>query len=146
MEHTHSIIIIKNSKGEYLQYFDSRWNSYLFPNCKLINENHKQLINQYLVQNFDFLTSEKYTIEYIMDKIHVKFSESAKINKEYHHYFYNIKLNNIPNIMQNPTFIANDKSFKWFSLERLQEDKRIQQVNSDIVSFIRDIEEQTLKK
>ena len=140
MEHTHSIIIIKNENGEYLQYFDTRWDSYLFPNCKLTNENHKQLINQYLIQNFNFLTSEKYTIEYVMDKVHTKFSESAKVNKEYHHYFYNIKLDNIPNFMQNPTFSANDKTFKWFSLTDLQEDKRIQQVNSDIVSFIKDID------
>ena len=146
MEHTHSIIIIKNENGEYLQYFDTRWDSYLFPNCKLTNENHKQLINQYLIQNFNFLANEKYTIEYVMDKVHTKFSESAKVNKEYHHYFYNIKLDNIPNFMQNPTFSANDKTFKWFSLTKLEEDKRIQQVNSDIVEFIKTIDEEILKK
>ncbi len=146
MGHTHSIIIIKNENGEYLQYFDTRWDSYLFPNCKLTNENHKQLINQYLIQNFNFLANEKYTIEYVMDKVHTKFSESAKVNKEYHHYFYNIKFDNIPNFMQNPTFSANDKIFKWFSLTKLEEDKRIQQVNSDIVGFIKTIDEEILKK
>ena len=146
MEHTHSIIIIKNEIGEYLQYFDTRWDSYLFPNCKLTNENHKQLINQYLIQNFNFLTSEKYTIEYVMDKVHTKFSESAKIDKEYHHYFYSVELQSMPDFMQNSTFSANDKTFKWFSLTEMLEDKRIQQVNSDIVSFIKDIEEQAFKK
>ncbi len=140
MEHTHSIIIIKNNNGEYLQYFDARWDSYLFPNCKLTDDNHKELINQYLIQNFNFLTSEKYTIEYVMDKVHTKFSESAKINKEYHHYFYSVELQSMPYFMQNSTFSANDKTFKWFSLTELEEDKRIQQVNSDIVSFIRDID------
>lgn len=142
MEHTHSIIIIKNETGEYLQYFDTRWDSYLFPNCKLTNENHKQLINQYLIQNFNFLANEKYTIEYVMDKIHTKFSESAKINKEYHHYFYSVELQSMPDFMKNSTFNANDRTFKWFSLTKLEEDKRIQQVNSDIVSFVTDIEEQ----
>lgn len=34
-KHMHAIIIIKNEKGEYLQYYDERWNSYLFLNCKL---------------------------------------------------------------------------------------------------------------
>ena len=142
-EHIHAIIIIRNTSGEYLQYFDNRWDSFLFPNCKLTKENHKDLINQYLIQNFNFLLKEKYNIDYVMDKIHTKFSESAKIYKEYHHYFYNIKLANIPDIMQNPTFNANDKTFKWFSLDKLQQDKRIQQVNSDIVSFIKDIDDQT---
>ena len=31
----HAIIVIKNEKNEYLQYYDKRWNSYLFLNCKM---------------------------------------------------------------------------------------------------------------
>ena len=27
-------MVIKNNKNEYLQYFDNKWNSYLFLNCK----------------------------------------------------------------------------------------------------------------
>ena len=140
MEHTHSIIIIKNKNGEYLQYFDTKWDSYLFPNCKLISNNHEELINQYLIQNFDFLKDIKYSINYVMDKIHIKFSESAKVNKEYHHYFYSIDLQSIPSTMTSKTFTINDKVFKWFSLTEMLEDKRIQQVNSDIVGFIKDID------
>ena len=34
----HSIIVIKNKKNEYLQYFDKKWNSYLFMNCKMANK------------------------------------------------------------------------------------------------------------
>ena len=33
MEHVHSIILIKKD-GKYLNYFDDRWNMYLFPNIK----------------------------------------------------------------------------------------------------------------
>ena len=33
----HAIIIIKN-KDKYLQYYDERWDSYLFPNMKLKEE------------------------------------------------------------------------------------------------------------
>jgi len=35
MERKHAIIIIKNEKNKYLQYYDNRWESYLFPNCKI---------------------------------------------------------------------------------------------------------------
>ena len=139
-EHIHSILIIKNNKNEYLQYFDNRWDSFLFPNCKLTSENHKELINQYLIQNFSFLSTEKYEINYIMDKIHTKFSQSAKVNKEYHHYFYNIQMVDMPEIMQNSTFKMNDIIFKWFSLNELENDERIQKVNSDIVSFVKGID------
>ena len=34
MASKHAIIIIKNAKGEYLQYYEDSWNSYLFLNCK----------------------------------------------------------------------------------------------------------------
>ena len=35
MERKHAIIIIKNEENKYLQYYDNRWESYLFPNCKI---------------------------------------------------------------------------------------------------------------
>ena len=31
----HAIIIIKNKENKYLQYYDERWQSYLFLNCKI---------------------------------------------------------------------------------------------------------------
>ena len=43
-EHKHTILIIKN-KDKYLQYFDERWNSYLFLNTKVQGSvNEKELI------------------------------------------------------------------------------------------------------
>ena len=33
MEHVHSIIIVKK-EDKYLNYFDKRWGTYLFPNIK----------------------------------------------------------------------------------------------------------------
>ena len=35
MERKFAIIIIKNKNNEYLQYYDERWNSYLFLNCRI---------------------------------------------------------------------------------------------------------------
>ena len=37
MERKHAIIIIKNEENRYLQYYENRWESYLFPNCKIFN-------------------------------------------------------------------------------------------------------------
>ena len=42
----HAIIVIKNKENEYLQYFDDKWNSYLFLNCKMQNKDDvKSIIN-----------------------------------------------------------------------------------------------------
>ena len=44
LEHKHTILIIKNN-DKYLQYFDERWNSYLFLNTKVQGSvNEKELI------------------------------------------------------------------------------------------------------
>ena len=49
--HKHSIIIIKNEENEYLQYFDKKWNSYLFLNSKMNNkkcQNRKRISTLFL--------------------------------------------------------------------------------------------------
>ena len=40
--HKHAIIIIKNDKNEYLQYYEKNWRSYLFLNCKLLDNFKEQ--------------------------------------------------------------------------------------------------------
>ncbi|MBO5954680.1 MAG: hypothetical protein J6Q13_01780 [Clostridia bacterium] len=136
----HAIIVIKNNKGEYLQYFDERWNSFLFPNCKLINDNHKQLILECLINKFNLHLSD-ISIDFVTDKIHEKFSESDKIKKVYHHYFYDVQYSKIQHQIENKTFKHNNINFAWFSLNELENNKRIQEVNSDIVGFIKEIED-----
>jgi len=134
----HAIIMIKNNKGEYLQYFDERWTSFLFPNCKLINDNHEDLILECLKSKFNLNFNDIF-IDYVMDKIHEKFSESDKIIKEYHHYFYQIQYSELPNQYKNKAFVNNNIKFAWLSLNELESNERIQEVNSDIVSFIKEI-------
>ena len=50
-EHNHAIIIIKNEEGEYLQYFDNRWNSYLFLNLKMTSEFNENYIKAEISKN-----------------------------------------------------------------------------------------------
>ena len=125
----HAIMIIKNKDNKYLQYYDERWQSYLFLNCKIggaedIDNVQKSIENS--------LSLKDITISYLGMKKHIKFSESDKIFKEYEHYFYRIKttdeLDNLPN------------NYKWFSYDELKSDERIQKVNSDIVGFLKEFD------
>ena len=75
-------------------------------------------------------------VKYLMDKRHKKFSESAKIQKEYHHYFYLIDISEITNEMKHKQFVINEIQYKWFSKNELESDERIQKVNSDIVGYV----------
>ena len=50
-EHNHAIIIIKNEEREYLQYYDNRWNSYLFLNLKMTSEFNENYIKAEISKN-----------------------------------------------------------------------------------------------
>jgi len=137
MERKHAILVIQNDKKEYLQYYDERWSSYLFLNCKIENPLDMQPIKEELNNK---LGIQEATIWYAMDKVHTKFSESDKIYKEYHHYFFLVTLKNANAIMQNKEFAIQNTKFKWYAYEELLTDERIQKVNSDIVGFVKEVE------
>lgn len=130
----HSIIVIKNNKEEYLQYFDEKWNSYLFLNCKLPNGNNYKTIKNKIATDLK-LDKNKIEVELIGEKKHKKFSESAKKEKEYIHMFYKVNLNQKINERE---FTEDKIKYKWFSYNELVTDERIKKVNGDIVGFIKE--------
>lgn len=135
----HSIIIIKNKRNEYLQYFDNRWDSYLFLNCKTLESFSEENIINNISEKFNLLNTDL-NCTFLGEKIHSKFSESAKKEKTYQHSFYEININNMPSIMNQKNFSLNDVNYTWLSLNELENDIRIQEVNSDIVSYIKDFQ------
>ena len=86
----HAIIVIKNN-NRYLQYYDLRWDSYLFLNCKLLDNNMLEIVSEFVSKSLNI--DKKYIkVKYIDFKVHKKFSESAKVEKEYTHYFYQVEV------------------------------------------------------
>ena len=134
----HAIIVIKNEKNEYLQYFDEKWNSYLFINCKMENRDDVSSIDRELKQSLG-ISKEDINLFFTGERIHRKFSQSAKIEKEYQHYFYKIELLKPIKQFEQKEFEYLDKKYKWFSFNELTKDERIQEVNSDIVGYIREL-------
>lgn len=131
----HSIIVIKNEKNQYLQYFDKSWNSYLFPNCKLTNGQDLDIIKNKVSKDLN-IDKKFIKVSLVGCKKHKKFSESAKIEKEYVHYFYNTKINEK---LSCDEFEIKGIKYKWFSYSDLIKDERIQKVNSDIVQFVKEL-------
>lgn len=134
--HAHAIIIIKNNKDEYLQYYDERWDSNLFLNCKLFEGFTERDIMDVVINKLKF-SSDNLTCKFLGDKIHKKYSESAKIEKEYHHFFYRIDIKNMPDVMKDKKFVIDCITYSWYSLGELENDDRIMQVNSDIVGYVK---------
>lgn len=134
----HAIMVIKNERNEYLQYFDEKWNSYLFMNCKMKHKEDVDAIVNALKQSLG-IEKEEMRFSFVGERKHRKFSESAKIEKEYEHYFYKIELLNFRDTWNTKEFLHLDKKYKWFSFEDLLKDERIQKVNSDIVGHIKEL-------
>ena len=129
----HAIMVIKNEEGKYLQYYDNNWDSYLFPNCKMPNGDEASVVKNNISEQ---LNVDEGIIDATLvgQKQHKKFSESAKTEKDYLHYFYNVNLNTK---LKDEDFELNGVKYKWFSYPDLLNDKRIQEVNSDIVTLVR---------
>lgn len=134
----HAIIVIKNEKNEYLQYFDERWNSYLFMNCKMQNKDDVETIKAELDKSLK-IKKENTKLSFVGERIHRKFSESAKIEKEYDHYFYKAEILEPINQFDQKEFEISNKKYKWFSFDELTKDERIQQVNSDIIGYVKEL-------
>lgn len=126
--HAHAIIVIRNGKGEFLQYFDERWQSLLFPNCKIISEHNEDIILHALKEKYG-LNMKNAQILYRTEKVHTKYSVSAGKMKKYHHYFYTVDIEDLPI----------DDRFVWLTLEEMKENKRIKEVNGDIVKYVQEL-------
>ena len=130
----HAIIIIKNNNNEYLQCYESSWKSYLFLNCKVKEEKDLEPVKTCIKEK---LGVEPQNITYLFNKIHSKYSVKHQKMREYEHYFYLVDIDTKA-LEAKKEFELNDNKFKWFRMEELENDSRIQEVNSDIVKFIKE--------
>lgn len=131
----HAIVVIKNNKEEYLQTYIDSWESYLFLNCKLEDDKDLKPIYELLSTRFNF-NEEDVKINYVDVRTHTKFSVKDKIDKEYIHYFFNVET---PILSEEKEFTLNDNKYKWFTLNELETDERVQEVNSDVVEYIKEL-------
>lgn len=125
----HAVALIKKD-NKYLQYYDNRWDSYLFVNYKMLDNFKDNDLKKYI----DTLLMTNCEVKYITDIVHTKYSVSHKTMKEYHHYFYSVNCN-----INSNNFKINDIEYKWFTMEELKNNKRIMEVNSDIVSIVENL-------
>ena len=132
LEHKHTILIIKNN-DKYLQYFDERWNSYLFLNCKCENNKDIAKISDTVLEK---LGIKPLKIDYLFTKIHSKYSVKHEKMREYEHYFYLVDIGT--EFIDKKEFVINNTKFKWLSMEELENDPEIMQINGDIIGFIKE--------
>lgn len=130
--HDFSLLAIKNSSGQYLQKYDKGWESWLFPYVRS-SENNKENIDSFASE----ILNEEIKTEYISNTKHCKFSISDNVYKIYNHKLYRVVLDSIPDNMNSKTFMINEDKYSWMSIKDMETDKRIMEVNDDVVAFVK---------
>lgn len=62
-----------------------------------------------------------------------------KVDKYYHHLFYDIVITEFPEIMRSSEFEVDDQQYKWFTLNELMADEEIMKSNRDVVNKLREL-------
>ena len=57
--------------------------------------------------------------------------------KIYNHKLYRVVLDSIPDNMNSRTFVINEDKYRWMSIKDMETDKRIMEVNDDVVAFVK---------
>ncbi len=130
--HEFSIIAIKNKNGEFLQKYDERWKSWLFPYVRSA-ENNKESVDCFTSS----LLNEKIVTEYVTNSKHCKYSVSDDVYKIYNHKLYKLELNKNSYIEKEESFVIDGNKYKWMSIVEMEKDDRIMEVNDEIVAFVK---------
>ena len=123
---------IVDTNGRYLQVFDDRWESWLFPYARS-TDNNKADMDNYASKLLD----EEVVTEYVTGSKHCKYSVSDNVYKIYNHKLYKLSLNDIPENMNEQTFEVNGIKYRWMSIQEMEKDERIMEVNEEVVAFVK---------
>ena len=129
--HNLSLIIIKNSRNEYLLKYNKRWNCYLFPFIRTKETDDKNNIADFCKQT---LNLDSTVIKKTSDADITKRSVSADLIKTYHHKFYQIECSK--SLEDKSSFSINNDKYKWYSIEEMKTDKNIFSKNSETISYV----------
>lgn len=130
--HEFSLLAVKNSSGQFLQKYDNRWKSWLFPYVRSTEENKKN-VDEYISK----LLGMQLKAEYVTCAKHCKYSVSDDVYKIYNHKLYEVLFGSVPEAMNNDSFELNGDTYKWMSIQDMEYDTRIMEVNEEIVAFVK---------
>ena len=115
-----------------MQKYDDRWESWLFPYIRSTEDNK---------DNVDRCVSRLLGVEvetkYVTCAKHCKYSVSDEVYKIYNHKLYKCLLESIPKNMVNETFEIDGNKYRWMSVQEMESDERIMEINDDVVAFVK---------
>ena len=130
--HEFSLVAISRADDRFLQVYDQRWDSWLFPYFRSADDNRVNVDKE--VSNLLHMDVET---SYVAHANHCKYSNSDDVYKIYNHKLYKLALDPIPESMQADEFELDGKEYKWLSISEMEDDSDIMEVNDDVVAFVK---------
>ena len=132
IKHPFSLLAVMDSNGRYLQKLDDRWECWLFPYYRTVDQNK---------ENIDKKASELFRMQvntiYVKQATHCKYSVSDDAYKIYDHKLYKLKLDEIPEFMNSEDFVIDGQIYAWKSIRELEQDPEVMKKNDDILAFVK---------
>ena len=139
--HGHSIVLVKDTfrkfPNRFLVYDDKRWECLLFLKYKQ-NPDIESFIRNRISSELK-IEPQDMDLSYLGQRIHEKYSESAKKNKVYCHRFYMASIRNYPEEMRKDSFQCDGKEYRWMTLDELEQDDNVRKKNSDILNYVKEM-------
>jgi hypothetical protein len=138
--HPFSIVAIKDTYNEYankfLLYYDKAWKCWFFFSFHSQQENDEIHVKTKL-SNMIHIPMQEISLEEKGTFLQAKHSVKDDVDKVYLHKLYAGAIKNFSDEIQKNRFEIDGISYRWMSVQEMEENARIMEINNDVVSIVK---------
>lgn len=141
IQHRFSLVAIKDTFNEhpnrFLLYYDERWDCKFFFSYKTVDNDEENIKNR--LSHELKINSSQISTEFKTEKIQKKFSVSHNEDRVYDHRVYYAEISEYKDNITKDEFEIDGKKFFWMTIQQMERDKRIAEINSDVIGLIKGV-------
>ena len=123
----------RNGPNKALLKLDQGWeNTYLFPYFQTSLTNDEENIKHRIASSLN-INIEEIGIRFLTQEDQPKWSPRHKKVRQYQNKYYLATIRSFPEHLKQDTFILGNANYKWMTLEKMENDKKIQEHNKDVL-------------
>lgn len=138
-ESRYSLVAILNtfegdSSNKVLLHYKRDWETYMFLSFRTALDNDEENIANRVAASLK-VKRDRIRVKFLIEMpCQPKYSPQYKAERLYDNRYYQVYIDDFPNELRRSSFIIEHVNYKWMTLEEMQNDKKISQNNTDIVS------------
>ena len=139
IQHRFSIVAVKDTFNQYpnrfLLYYDERWDCKFFFSYKTVDNDTDNIITK--LSNELKIDRSNIKIDFKTEQIQQKYSVSHNEDRVYDHRVYSAEISKFRRGLTADEFEIDGKKYYWMTIQDMERDLRIKEVNSDVVGLIK---------